>query len=123
MNPESIWILLGVLFLGGAIGFYASRKPRPSDIGEERLRGNYLAGVNFPRINLSSVTYGKNPETGWRWAFRHPVKLTKISVENAACCDVPPTMRTLPLASRIDEAANRGVFMSAACDHDSVAGS
>ena len=47
MNPESIWILLGVLFLGGAIGFYASRKPRPSDIGEERLRGNYLAGVNF----------------------------------------------------------------------------
>ena len=47
MNPESIWILLGVLFLGGAIGFYASRKPRPSDVGEERLRGNYLAGVNF----------------------------------------------------------------------------
>jgi len=47
MNPESIWILLGVLFLGGAIGFYASRKPRPSAIGEERLRGNYLAGVNF----------------------------------------------------------------------------
>ncbi|HSC05773.1 MAG TPA: tetratricopeptide repeat protein [Steroidobacteraceae bacterium] len=47
MNPESIWILLGVLFLGGAIGFYASRKPRPSAIGDERLRGNYLAGVNF----------------------------------------------------------------------------
>ncbi len=47
MNPESIWILLGVLFLGGAIGFYASRKPRPSVIGDERLRGNYLAGVNF----------------------------------------------------------------------------
>lgn len=47
MNPESIWILLGVLFLGGAIGFYASRKPRPSAVGEERLRGNYLAGVNF----------------------------------------------------------------------------
>ena len=47
MNPESIWILLGVLFLGGAIGFYASRKPRPSDVGEERLRGNYMAGVNF----------------------------------------------------------------------------
>jgi lipopolysaccharide biosynthesis regulator YciM len=47
MNPESIWILLGVLFLGGAIGFYTSRKPRPSAIGEERLRGNYLAGVNF----------------------------------------------------------------------------
>jgi lipopolysaccharide biosynthesis regulator YciM len=47
MNPESIWILLGVLFLGGAIGFYASRKPRPRDVGEERLRGNYMAGVNF----------------------------------------------------------------------------
>jgi lipopolysaccharide biosynthesis regulator YciM len=47
VNPESIWILLGVLFLGGAIGFYASRKPRPSAIGDERLRGNYLAGVNF----------------------------------------------------------------------------
>ena len=47
MTPESIWILLGVLFLGGAIGFYASRKPRPRDVGEERLRGNYMAGVNF----------------------------------------------------------------------------
>ncbi len=47
MNPESIWILLGVLFLGGAIGFYAARKPRPSAVGAERLRGNYLAGVNF----------------------------------------------------------------------------
>jgi lipopolysaccharide biosynthesis regulator YciM len=47
MNPESVWILLGVLFLGGAIGFYASRKPRPSAIGAERLRGNYLAGLNF----------------------------------------------------------------------------
>ena len=47
MNPESIWILIGVLFLGGAIGFYASRKPRPRDVGEERLRGNYMAGVNF----------------------------------------------------------------------------
>jgi lipopolysaccharide assembly protein B len=47
VNPESIWILLGVLFLGGAIGFYASRKPRPSAIGAERLRGSYLAGVNF----------------------------------------------------------------------------
>jgi len=47
VNPESIWILLGVLFLGGAIGFYASRRPRPSAIGDERVRGNYLAGVNF----------------------------------------------------------------------------
>jgi len=47
MNPESIWILLGVLFLGGAIGFYAARKPRPSAVGAERLRGNYMAGVNF----------------------------------------------------------------------------
>jgi lipopolysaccharide biosynthesis regulator YciM len=47
MNPESIWILLGMLFLGGAIGFYAARKPRPSAVGAERLRGSYLAGVNF----------------------------------------------------------------------------
>ena len=47
MNPESIWILLGVLFIGGVIGFYAARKPRPSAVGAERLRGSYLAGVNF----------------------------------------------------------------------------
>ena len=47
MNPESFWILLGVLFLGGVIGFYAARKPRPSAVGAERLRGSYLAGVNF----------------------------------------------------------------------------
>ncbi len=47
MNPESVWILLGVLFLGGVIGFYAARKPRPSAVGAERLRGSYLAGVNF----------------------------------------------------------------------------
>jgi len=47
MNPESVWILLAVLFLGGAIGFYASRRPRPSAVSAERLRGNYLAGVNF----------------------------------------------------------------------------
>jgi len=47
MHPESIWILLGVLFLGGVIGFYAARRPRPSAVGAERLRGSYLAGVNF----------------------------------------------------------------------------
>lgn len=47
MHPESIWILLGVLFLGGVIGFYAARRPRPSVVGAERLRGSYLAGVNF----------------------------------------------------------------------------
>jgi lipopolysaccharide biosynthesis regulator YciM len=47
MNPESVWILLAVLFLGGAIGFYAARRPRPSVVSAERLRGNYLAGVNF----------------------------------------------------------------------------
>jgi lipopolysaccharide biosynthesis regulator YciM len=47
MNPESVWIFLGLLFLGGAIGFYAARRPRPSAIGAERVRGNYLAGVNF----------------------------------------------------------------------------
>ena len=47
MNPESVWILLAVLFLGGAIGFYTARRPRPSAVGAERLRGSYLAGVNF----------------------------------------------------------------------------
>jgi len=47
MNPESVWIFLGLLFLGGAIGFYAARRPRPSAVGAERVRGNYLAGVNF----------------------------------------------------------------------------
>jgi lipopolysaccharide biosynthesis regulator YciM len=47
MNPESIWILLGLLFIGGVIGFYAARRPRPSVVGAERVRGNYLAGVNF----------------------------------------------------------------------------
>ncbi len=47
MNPESVWIFLAVLFLGGAIGFYAARRPRPSAVGAERVRGNYLAGVNF----------------------------------------------------------------------------
>lgn len=47
MNPESVWVFLAVLFVGGAIGFYAARKPRPSAVGAERVRGNYLAGVNF----------------------------------------------------------------------------
>jgi lipopolysaccharide biosynthesis regulator YciM len=47
MNVESIWILLGMLFLAGAIGFYAARRPRPSAVRAERLRGSYLAGVNF----------------------------------------------------------------------------
>ncbi len=47
MHLESIWILLGMLFLGGVIGFYAARRPRPSAVGAERLRGSYLAGVNF----------------------------------------------------------------------------
>jgi len=47
MNPESVWIFLALLFLGGAIGFYAARRPRPSAVGAERLRGSYLAGVNF----------------------------------------------------------------------------
>ena len=54
MNPESIWILLGVLFLGGAIGFYASRKPRPSAIGDERLRGNAGARDETAQYELQS---------------------------------------------------------------------
>ncbi len=47
MFPESPWVLFGLLFLAGAVGFYASRRPRPSTLGAERLRGDYLAGVNF----------------------------------------------------------------------------
>jgi lipopolysaccharide biosynthesis regulator YciM len=44
---QPFWQYLALLFLGGAIGFYAARRPRPSVLGAERLRGNYLAGVNF----------------------------------------------------------------------------
>lgn len=47
MSIESPWALLGLMLLGGAIGFYASRRPRPSMLGAEDLRTNYLAGVNF----------------------------------------------------------------------------
>lgn len=47
MTAQTFWLLLALLFVGGAIGFYAARRPRPSVLGAERLRGNYLAGVNF----------------------------------------------------------------------------
>lgn len=47
MNIHSPWLLLGLLFIAGAVGFYASRRPRPSALGAESVRGNYLAGVNF----------------------------------------------------------------------------
>jgi lipopolysaccharide biosynthesis regulator YciM len=47
MSIESPWVLLGLLLLAGAIGFYASRRPRPSALGVEHVRTNYLAGVNF----------------------------------------------------------------------------
>ncbi len=47
MSIHSPWLLLGLLFLAGAVGFYASRRPRPSALGAESVRGNYLAGVNF----------------------------------------------------------------------------
>jgi lipopolysaccharide biosynthesis regulator YciM len=40
-------VLLGLLLLAGAVGFYASRRPRPSALGVEHVRTNYLAGVNF----------------------------------------------------------------------------
>jgi hypothetical protein len=41
-----------------------------------------LAGVNFPRLNLTPVTYGRN-RLGWRRATRHPVKLVNISTRRA----------------------------------------
>lgn len=47
MTIHSPWLLLGLLFIAGAVGFYASRRPRPSALGVESVRGNYLAGVNF----------------------------------------------------------------------------
>ena len=47
MSIESPWVLLGLLHLAGAVGFYASRRPRPSALGVEHVRTNYLAGVNF----------------------------------------------------------------------------
>ncbi|MGA0705103.1 MAG: tetratricopeptide repeat protein [Steroidobacteraceae bacterium] len=47
MSIHSPWFLLGLLFIAGAVGFYASRRPRPSALGAESVRGNYLAGVNF----------------------------------------------------------------------------
>jgi lipopolysaccharide biosynthesis regulator YciM len=47
VSIESPWVLLGLLLLAGAVGFYASRRPRPSALGVEHVRTNYLAGVNF----------------------------------------------------------------------------
>jgi lipopolysaccharide biosynthesis regulator YciM len=47
MSIESPWVLLGLLLLAGAVGFYASRRPRPSALGADHVRTNYLAGVNF----------------------------------------------------------------------------
>lgn len=47
MSLDSPWILLGLLLLGGAIGFYAARRPRPSILGADHVRESYLAGVNF----------------------------------------------------------------------------
>ncbi len=47
MSIESPWVLLGLLLLAGAVGFYASRRPRPSALGAQHVRESYLAGVNF----------------------------------------------------------------------------
>jgi len=47
MHIESPWVLLGLMFLAGVIGFYAARRPRPSALGVENVRTTYLAGVNF----------------------------------------------------------------------------
>jgi lipopolysaccharide biosynthesis regulator YciM len=47
VSIESPWVLLGLLLIAGAIGFYASRRPRPSALGVEHVRTSYLAGVNF----------------------------------------------------------------------------
>ncbi len=47
MPIESLWALLALLFVAGAVGFYAARRPRPSTLGAEHVRKTYLAGVNF----------------------------------------------------------------------------
>jgi hypothetical protein len=52
-------------------------KPEPDTT--PKIDTGSLAGVNFPRFNLTPVTYSRN-KFGWRWAFRHPVKLINISI-------------------------------------------
>jgi lipopolysaccharide biosynthesis regulator YciM len=47
MPIESLWVLLALMFVAGAVGFYAARRPRPSTLGAENVRRTYLAGVNF----------------------------------------------------------------------------
>jgi beta-galactosidase/beta-glucuronidase len=72
----------------------------------ERDRGPVLdnadyAGIMFPKLNFSTVTFGNNT-IGWRTAYRHFAKLTNISVKKAAGESMPvadePTLAKMSLA-------------------------
>lgn len=43
----SFWTLTLVVAAAGGLGFYAARRPRPDAPGRERLRQDYLAGLNY----------------------------------------------------------------------------
>jgi beta-galactosidase len=48
-----------------------------------RIDAGRLEGIRFPAFNLTAVTYGPKPTTGWRMAFRHPGRLAGITVRRA----------------------------------------
>ncbi len=74
-------------------------KPEPDTTPRIDTAG--LAGVNFPRFNLTPVTYGRN-HVGWRWAFRHPVKLVNITTRKGGGPSTPVSddaaLYAMPLA-------------------------
>lgn len=43
----SSWTVTGLVLLAGAAGFYSSRRPRPDGEDGDRLRRDYLRGLNF----------------------------------------------------------------------------
>jgi beta-galactosidase/beta-glucuronidase len=47
-----------------------------------KLNFSDLAGINFPHLNFSTVTFGSN-RIGWRWAYRHFATLANIKVQRA----------------------------------------
>ncbi len=67
---------------GTNIATYELRlKPEPDTT--PKIDALARAEVKFPRFNMTPVTYGKSPKTGWRTAFRHPVTLTSISIQKS----------------------------------------
>ncbi len=68
-----------------------------------KLDPDRLKDVKFPRFNLVTATYGRNPRTGWRWISRHPGQLTKITVQKAGASAASPVaddaaLYAMPLA-------------------------